>query len=92
MTETIHHIDLEVINELGLHARVAARIAEIVQKFDCEVVLCKNEIQAEADSVLSLLSLDAPQGTVLKIQARGLQAIEALASLEQLFKNKFGEV
>ena len=82
---------LEVVNGLGLHARVAARIAQTVQQFDCQVMLVKNEARAEADSVLSILTLDAPKGTVLCLEAMGPQAGEALDALADLFEKGFGE-
>jgi 16S rRNA (cytidine1402-2'-O)-methyltransferase len=82
---------LELNNSLGLHARVAARIAETVQRYDCEVVLCKDGLEADGSSVLSLLTLDAPLGTRLTVQARGKAARQALEALEGLFLNDFGE-
>jgi phosphocarrier protein len=85
-------IKLNVGNELGLHARVAARIAATVQKFDSQVMLCKDEAQAEGDSVLSILTLDAPQGSTLTASASGPQAGEVLQALEKLFSSNFGEI
>ena len=83
--------ELEVINGLGLHARVAAKIAQTVQQFDCQVLLVKNDTKAEADSVLSILTLDAPKGTTLCLEAMGPQAGEALDALSKLFEKGFGE-
>jgi phosphocarrier protein len=82
---------LELNNSLGLHARVAARIAETVQRYDCQVVLCKDGLEADGSSVLSLLTLDAPVGTRLIAQAKGKAARQALEALEGLFQNAFGE-
>ena len=84
-------ITLLVKNGLGLHARVAARIAETVQPYDCRVVLKKDQVEAEADSVLSILTLDAPEGSTLTASAQGPQAREALAALKDLFESRFGE-
>jgi phosphocarrier protein len=85
-------IKLNVGNELGLHARVAARIAATVQQFDSQVLLCKDKTKAEGDSVLSILTLDAPQGSTLTASASGPQAREALQALEKLFSSNFGEM
>lgn len=82
---------LEVNNSLGLHARVAARIAETVQRYDCQVVLCKDGLEADGASVLSILALDAPLGSQITVQARGKAAREALQALEGLFAGAFGE-
>ncbi len=89
--EPILRRDLMVNNSLGLHARVAARIAETVQHFDCQVVLSKDGLEADGGSVLSILALDAPQGSQLTALARGAQAEDALMALEKLFASHFGE-
>lgn len=83
--------ELAVINGLGLHARVAARIAETIKQFDCTVILSKDGLEAEGDSVLSILTLDAPEGSLLLARAQGEQAEEALGALETLFSQRFGE-
>ena len=83
--------ELAVINGLGLHARVAARIAETIKKFDCTVNLIKGDIEVEGDSVLSILTLDAPAGSRLLARAQGEQAEEVLGALEALFSERFGE-
>ena len=85
------HRDLSVINGLGLHARAAARIAQTVDKFDCQVKLKKDSLEVEADSVLSILTLDAPMGSKLRVEARGPEAAQALEALEALFARGFGE-
>ncbi|MFH1033886.1 MAG: 16S rRNA (cytidine(1402)-2'-O)-methyltransferase [Pseudomonadota bacterium] len=82
---------LEVNNSLGLHARVAARIAETVQRYDCQVVLCKDGLEADGASVLSILALDAPLGSQITVQAKGKSARQALEALQGLFQNAFGE-
>lgn len=83
--------ELAVTNGLGLHARVAARIAETIKKYDCTVTLSKDGLEAEGDSVLSILTLDAPVGSRLLARAQGEQAEEVLGALEALFTERFGE-
>lgn len=85
------HREFHVNNSLGLHARVAARIAQTVGGYQCQVLLGKDGMQADAASVLSILTLDAPQGSTLTVEAGGLEAGEALAALEELFLSGFGE-
>jgi 16S rRNA (cytidine1402-2'-O)-methyltransferase len=82
---------LKVNNSLGLHARVAARIAQTVQNYQCQLTIAKDGLQADGSSVLSILTLDAPQGSELVVEAQGAQACEALDALEALFAADFGE-
>ncbi len=83
--------ELAVINGLGLHARVAARIAETIKQYECTVILSKDGLEAEGDSVLSILTLDAPAGSRLLARAQGEQAEAVLGALEELFAKRFGE-
>ncbi len=83
--------ELEVTHALGLHARVAARIAEAVQALDCRVTLGKDGREADAASVLSVLTLDAPAGSTLTVRAQGPQAEEAVATLARLLTGDFGD-
>lgn len=82
---------LLVANSLGLHARAAAKITEAVNRFDCQVTLHKGEAEADASSVLSILGLDAPQGSLVTARADGPQAAQALQALDDLFTGLFGE-
>jgi phosphocarrier protein len=82
---------LKVNNSLGLHARVAARIAQTVQNYQCSITIAKDGFEADGSSVLSILTLDAPQGSQLVVEAQGDQACEALDALEELFTDGFGE-
>ncbi|MGD8561744.1 MAG: HPr family phosphocarrier protein [Desulfarculaceae bacterium] len=81
---------ISVCNGLGLHARMAARIAETVRDFDCQVILSKDGLEAEAESVLSILTLDAPKGSTLMVSASGPQAEQALEALEGLLQQDSG--
>lgn len=47
--------------------------------------------EANAKSALSLLMLGAPRGVTVTVVARGNDAAEAIATVEELFGSKFGE-
>lgn len=54
---------VEIKNRLGMHARPAMKLFELVQTFDADVILRnENGIEAEANSVIALLMLDSAQG------------------------------
>lgn len=83
---------VEVTNKLGMHARPAMKLFELVQGFDAEVLL-RNEdgTVAEASSVIALLMLDSAQGRQIEIEASGPQEQEALAAVIALFIAGFDE-
>ena len=81
-----------VANELGLHARPAARLAREAQKFSSKVILSSQEQEVDAKSILDILTLALGQGCSVEIKAQGEDAQGALEHLEQLFLNRFEEV
>jgi phosphocarrier protein HPr len=82
---------LSVLNRLGLHARAAAKIAALANTFQAEIFLEKNGAQADARSILDILSLGCPQGTEIRLRARGPEAVQAIAAISDLFWHCFGE-
>lgn len=83
---------VEIKNRLGMHARPAMKLFELVQSFDAEVLL-RNEAgtKAEASSVIALLMLDSAQGGHIEIEATGKQEQEALSAVIALFDAGFDE-
>ena len=82
---------VEVINERGLHARVAARIATTAEEFDADVRIgCRGQ-HVSALSIMGLLMLAASSGTKLELTAYGAEAEAAIDSLAALFAAGFEE-
>ncbi len=85
---------VKVVNPLGLHARAAAQLVKLAGKYSSTILLHRSDTftNADAKSILSVLSLAAPIGTVLEISADGHDEAEALSDVSLLFKNGFGEL
>ena len=85
-------VEVKILNRLGLHARPAALISRLAAGFDSSVSLTPNGgSSADAKSILSLLMLGAPCGTVLALEACGSDEAEAVEAIRQLFESKFDE-
>lgn len=83
---------VEIKNKLGMHARPAMKLFELVQSFDAEVLLRNDSgTEAEASSVIALLMLDSAQGRQIEIEATGPQEAQALAAVIELFNSGFDE-
>ena len=80
-----------ICNQLGLHARAAARFVTKVKQFDAEVWVRKNGTTVPGNEILELLLLDAPRGTVVELMATGREAEAAVAALAKLIECKFNE-
>ena len=83
--------ELTIRNKLGLHARAAAKIVQTSNQFQSRISIIKNGREADAKSMLDILTLSCPRGTRIELRAEGKDAAEALAALAVLFDNKFGE-
>jgi phosphocarrier protein NPr len=88
----IIHVELTIINKLGLHARAAAKLASTAGKYGCTIKTGPNESKlVDAKSVMSLMLLAASQGTVLHFQFEGNDAEKAHRDIQQLLIDKFDE-
>ena len=83
--------EIVVQNKLGIHARPAAMIVRITNKFKSEVFVEKDEEQVNGKSIMGLMMLAAGKGSKVKFIATGEDAQQMLTELEQLFARKFDE-
>ena len=83
--------ELTVRNKTGLHLSSAAKIVNTSQKFSCKIKLIKDDMVANAKSVLNITGLMAPKGTIIEVIADGVDEQEAVDALFELFENRFGE-
>ncbi len=82
---------ITVQNKLGFHARAAANFVKTAEKFQSEVMVIKDDVEANGKSILGLLTLGAGKGSIIKIIIEGPDADRAIEALEKLVNNKFGE-
>jgi phosphotransferase system HPr (HPr) family protein len=76
--------EVQIQNELGLHARPAAEFVRAVHKLQSEVTIRKGNEVYSAASILEVLSANLDCGAKIIIEAIGPDAEEALDRLEQL--------
>jgi phosphoenolpyruvate-protein phosphotransferase (PTS system enzyme I) len=84
---------VQVTSRLGLHARAAANLVRCASQFKSILTLQRLDGSAEADakSILSILTLAASRGTHLRITAEGDDEQEALDAIADLFARDFDE-
>jgi phosphocarrier protein HPr len=83
--------ELVVQNKMGIHARPAAMIVRITNKFKAEVFVEKDDEQVNGKSIMGLMMLAAGKGSKVKFIATGNDASAMLAEIEALFARKFDE-
>lgn len=84
-------INVVLKNETGLHARPASQLVNLVNQFECEILINKDDNIYNPRSMMSILSMDASQGTALQFTADGIDEIEAIKAINALINNNFGE-
>jgi phosphotransferase system HPr (HPr) family protein len=82
---------LRIRNRLGLHARAAARFVHTAGRFRSQVTASRNGRTMDGKSILGILLLAAPQGTEIELAVDGPDEAEAMAALEALVADGFGE-
>ena len=85
------NIELKITNKLGMHARAASLFVKTVEKYKCKVELEKDGIRVNARSIMGILMLAAPFGSVIRIITEGEKEAECIKELSDLIVNKFGE-
>ncbi len=80
-----------ISNDLGLHARSAAKIVELAGKYKAGLYLSRDGNEVDGCSILSILSLACPKGTEITVRVVGDEAEALMAEVGRLFEGKFGE-
>jgi phosphocarrier protein HPr len=80
-----------VQNKMGIHARPAAMIVRITNKYRADVFVEKDDEQVNGKSIMGLMMLAAGKGSKVTFSATGADAEAMLAELTQLFERKFDE-
>lgn len=84
---------LLVVNNLGLHARAAAKLVRLASSFSSEIYLSREDANQQIDSksILGVLMLAAKKGTRLVVSVEGQDEAEAVEAIRRLFESRFGE-
>jgi phosphocarrier protein HPr len=83
--------NLDIINELGLHARAATKLVQLASKFPCELEIEKDGQTVNGKSIMGVLMLVAAKGTTITVRAKGERAEECVAAVAELVADRFGE-
>jgi phosphocarrier protein len=80
-----------VCNQLGMHARAAARFVHTASVFQARVRVGRGTRVMDGKSIMGVLLLAAPRGSEITISAEGADEGAALEALCQLVESGFGE-
>jgi len=80
-----------LVNALGLHTRSAAMIARVAKKARAGVRVKHGDLEADAASVIDILTLACPAGETLEFIIEAPEDCDILKDLLDLVSNGFGE-
>jgi phosphocarrier protein len=83
--------EVVVSNELGLHARAAARFVHLATQFASQIRIGRDARMMDGKSIMGILLLAAARGTTLTITARGPDETAAVDALAGLVESGFGD-
>jgi len=83
--------EVRIRNELGLHARAAAKIAKTVAKATAAVWITKNGETVDASSIIDILTLACPQDTLITVAVDDPRDADILNAIEVMVETGFGE-
>jgi len=80
-----------VVNQLGMHARAAAKFVHLATRFEARVKVAREQREMDGKSIMGILLLAAARGSTITISAEGADEREAVAALTALVLSGFGE-
>ena len=82
---------IEITNKKGLHARAAAKLINLANSFESEILVARDDNEVNGKSILGLLMLAAHQGCWVTVKVDGEDEHQALESIANLIESKFEE-
>ncbi len=84
-------VTVTVLNKLGLHARPAAKLTQKANEFLSTFRISNGTRNVNGKSIMGVMLMAASCGTKLELIADGTDEDELLATVKELFDNRFGE-
>jgi phosphocarrier protein HPr len=82
---------VRVVNQLGMHARAAAKFVHLATRYQARVRVAREAREMDGKSIMGILLLAAARGSTITITADGRDEGEAVRALVALVASGFGE-
>jgi phosphocarrier protein HPr len=83
--------EVEIANKLGLHARASAKLTQLAAKYQCDVMMARNNRKVNAKSIMGVMMLAAGKGAKVTLMTDGPDETEAMEAIVALIDDLFGE-
>jgi len=83
--------EVTVVNQLGMHARAAAKFVHLATRYEARVKVARDRREMDGKSIMGILLLAAARGSTITMSADGADEKDAVAALVALVQGGFGE-
>jgi len=83
--------EIEIVNELGLHARASAKLTQLAGSYKSDVWMARDGRRVNAKSIMGVMMLAAAKGTNIEFEIDGSDEQAAMDAIIALINDKFGE-
>ena len=83
--------EVEIVNKLGLHARASAKLTQLAAKYQCDVVMARNNRKVNAKSIMGVMMLAAGKGAKVTVEIDGPDETAAMDAIATFIADYFGE-
>ncbi|MGH4039048.1 MAG: HPr family phosphocarrier protein [Sphaerochaeta sp.] len=83
--------ELVVSNRAGIHARPAAMIVKVANKFKSNLFMEKEDMKINGKSIMGVITLGAGYKSKILISCEGEDEQDMASAIENLFNNRFEE-
>lgn len=84
--------ELTLVNELGLHARPAAKVVRMAAQHKSDVFITYDGARINAKSIMGLMMLAVEKGGTILVEVDGDDEGLLMKKIEELVKDGFGEL
>lgn len=82
---------VRIQNKLGLHTRAAAKLVDTAQRYASRIELVFRDRTVDCKSIMGVITLGAVKDNHLDVIVNGEDENEAIAAIEKVVNDKFGE-
>lgn len=83
--------EIEIINKLGLHARASTKLTQTASQYKSGISITRNGRRVDAKSIMGVMMLAASKGSIIELEASGVDETEAIEAIISLINNYFDE-
>jgi len=83
---------LTLVNELGLHARPAAKLVRLAAQHKSNVFISYEGVKINAKSIMGLMMLAVEKGATINVEIDGEDEDILIKRIEEMVIDGFGEV